>query len=115
MAYDEYLADRIRAAVAKTPDVVERRMFGGLAFLVARHMACGIVGNDLRLRLGEDGADAALDEPHSRPMDFTGKPMKSMVYAAPSGTKTDGALLAWVERATAHVGALPRKHEKSRQ
>lgn len=115
MAYDEHLADRVRAALATTPDVVERRMFGGLAFLVAGHMACGIVGNDLMLRLGEDGADAALDEPDTRPMDFTGKPMKSMVYVAPGGTETDAGLLAWVERATAHVRALPPKQDKSRQ
>src|ERR687898_941360 len=101
MAYDENLADRIRAALATTPDVSERKMFGGLAFLVAGHMACGIVGNDLMLRLGDD-ADAALDEPHPGPMDFTGKPMRSMVYAAPAGTEPDGAPLAWVKRATAY-------------
>jgi TfoX/Sxy family transcriptional regulator of competence genes len=99
MAYDEYLADRIRAAVAETPDVVERRMFGGLAFLVARHMACGIVGNDLRLRFGEDGADAALDEPHSRPMDFTGKPMKSMSTPHRAGLRRMGRCSpGWNER-----------------
>ena len=53
MAYDEHLAERIRAALATTPDVSERKMFGGLAFMVAGHMACGIVGDDLMLRLGE--------------------------------------------------------------
>ena len=90
-------------------------MFGGLAFLVAGHMACGIVGNDLMLRLGVDGADAALDEPHTRPMDITGKPMKSMVYVAPPGTEADAKLLAWVERATAHARTLPPKQDKSRQ
>jgi TfoX/Sxy family transcriptional regulator of competence genes len=114
MAYDEQLADRIRAALGTTPDVSERKMFGGLAFLVAGHMACGIVGDDLMLRLGDDGADAALDEPHTRPMDFTGKPMKSMVYVAPAGTETDAALLAWVKRATAHTRTLPPKQPKAR-
>jgi TfoX/Sxy family transcriptional regulator of competence genes len=114
MAYDEQLADRIRAALDTTPDVSERKMFGGLAFLVAGHMACGIVGNDLMLRLGEDGADAALDQPHTRPMDFTGKPMTSMVYVAPAGTETDAALRAWVKRATTHARTLPPKHPKSR-
>jgi TfoX/Sxy family transcriptional regulator of competence genes len=114
VAYDEHLADRIRAALATTPDVSERKMFGGLAFMVAGHMACGIVGDDLMLRLGEDGADAALDEPHTRPMDFTGKPMKSMVYVAPAGTETDPALVAWVKRATAHARTLPPKQDKSR-
>ena len=114
MPYDEHLADRIRAALATTPDVSERKMFGGLAFMVAGHMACGIVGEDLMLRVGEDGADAALDEPHTRPMDFTGKPMKSMVYVAPAGTETDAALLAWVERATAYARTLPPKELKPR-
>ena len=114
MAYDEQLADRIRAALATTPDVSERKMFGGLAFMVAGHMACGIVGEDLMLRVGEDGAEAALDEPHTRPMDFTGKPMKSMVYVAPAGTETDAALLAWVERATGYARTLPPKQPKSR-
>jgi TfoX/Sxy family transcriptional regulator of competence genes len=113
MAYDEHLADRIRAALAKTPNVSERKMFGGLAFMVAGHMACGIVGNDLMLRLGQHGANAALDEPHTRPMDFTGKPMKSMVYVARPRTETDAALLAWVKRATAHARTLPPKQHKS--
>lgn len=114
MAYDEQLADRIRAALAMTPDVSERKMFGGLAFLVAGHMACGLVGDDLMLRLGEDGADAALDEAHTRPMDLTGKPMKSMVYVAPAGTETDATLLAWVQRATAHARTLPPRQPRSR-
>jgi len=114
MAYDQHLADRIRAALATTPDVSERKMFGGLAFMVAGHMACGIVGDDLMLRLGNYGADAALDEPHTRPMDFTGKPMKSMVYVAPAGTETDAALFAWVQRATAHARTLPPRQDKAR-
>jgi TfoX/Sxy family transcriptional regulator of competence genes len=114
VAYDEHLADRIRAALATTPEVSERKMFGGLAFMVAGHMACGVVGDDLMLRLGEDGADAALDEPHTRPMDFTGKPMKSMVYVAPAGTETDAALVGWVKHATAHARSLPPKQDKSR-
>jgi TfoX/Sxy family transcriptional regulator of competence genes len=114
MAYDEHLADRVRAALDTSADVSERKMFGGLAFMVAGHMACGVVGDDLMLRLGEDGADAALDEPHTRPMDFTGKRMKSMVYVAPAGTATDAALLAWVKRATSHARTLPPKQDQSR-
>src|SRR5258705_13061975 len=74
MAYDQNLAERVRAVLIGTDAVTERKMFGGLAFLVGGHMACGIVGNELMLRLGNDGAEAALQEPHSRPMDFTGKP-----------------------------------------
>ena len=84
-------------------------MFGGLAFLVGGHMACGIVGTDLMLRLGEAGADAALDHPHVRPMDFTGRPIRTMVYVARQGIVADSALRRWVERAVEYVRALPPK------
>jgi TfoX/Sxy family transcriptional regulator of competence genes len=82
MAFDDRLADRVRDVLAAAPDVSERRMFGGLAFLVGARMACGVVGSDLMLRLGEAGADAALERSHVRPMDFTGRPMRTMVYVA---------------------------------
>jgi TfoX/Sxy family transcriptional regulator of competence genes len=109
MAFDEQLAERVRAALGDVPDVSERRMFGGLAFLVGGHMACGVVGDDLMLRLGEVGADAALDRPHVRPMDFTGRPMRSMVYVAPDGIGAERTLTEWVERAVEFASALPPK------
>jgi TfoX/Sxy family transcriptional regulator of competence genes len=84
-------------------------MFGGLAFLVNGNMACGIVGDDLMVRLGEDGADAALEDPHTRPMDFTGRPMKSMVYVAPAGFAREQELRAWVDRGVAYARSLPPK------
>jgi TfoX/Sxy family transcriptional regulator of competence genes len=109
MAFDDQLARRVRTLLAEVPDVSEQRMFGGLAFLVSGHMACGIVGSDLMLRLGEAGADAALDRPHVRPMDFTGRPMRTMVYIAAEGIVTDPALEHWVEHAVEYVRALPPK------
>jgi TfoX/Sxy family transcriptional regulator of competence genes len=109
MAYDEELAVRMRGVLAVTPDVSERKMFGGLAFMVAGNMACGIVGSDLMLRLGEEGADAALDQPHVRPMDFTHRPMKSMVYVGPEGVATDATLQHWVGKALAFASSLPPK------
>ena len=84
-------------------------MFGGLAFLVGGHMACGIVGDELMLRLGVEGADAALDEPHVRPMDFTGKPLSTMVFVEPAGLQSDQPLAAWIERALNFVRTLPPK------
>ena len=84
-------------------------MFGGLAFLVGGHMACGIVGDELMLRLGVEGADAALDEPHVRPMDFTGKPLSTMVFVEPTGLQSDQPLAAWIERALNFVRTLPPK------
>jgi TfoX/Sxy family transcriptional regulator of competence genes len=109
MAYDETLADRMRDALATRDDVTERKMFGGLAFMLAGNMCCGVIGSDAMLRLGEDGADAALDEPHTRPMDFTGRPMKAMVYVAAAGLDGDAAVQRWVDRAVAFAESLPPK------
>lgn len=107
MAYDEELAARARDALAERVEVGERKMFGGLALMVDGHMCCGVIGDDLVVRLGEDGADAALDEPHTRPMDFTGRPMKGYVYVAPAATATIDDVRPWVERALAFAGTLP--------
>ena len=109
MTFDEELAQRLRDVLAGVPHVSERRMFGGLAFLVDGHMACGIVGADLMLRLGEMGADAALDDPHVRPMDFTGRPMRTMVYIIAEGIVADRTLREWVGRAVDYVRGLPPK------
>jgi TfoX/Sxy family transcriptional regulator of competence genes len=109
MAYDEDLATRIREVLADRPDMTERKMFGGIAFMIGGHMACGVVDDDLMLRLGEEGADAALDRPHTRVMDFTGRPTKGAIYVEPAGTAGDGDLRAWIERALAFVATLPPK------
>jgi TfoX/Sxy family transcriptional regulator of competence genes len=109
MAFDQSVAARVRKTLARTPGVVEKKMFGGLAFLVDGHMCCGVLGTTLVLRLGEEGAAEALREPHTRPMDFTGKPMKSMIYVAPEGYGPDAALRRWVRQAVAFVSSLPAK------
>jgi TfoX/Sxy family transcriptional regulator of competence genes len=108
MAYSEELADRIRAVVGDD-GVTERRMFGGLCIMRRGNMVCGVTGESLMLRLGPDGADAALDEPHTRPMDFTGKPLKSMVFVEPAGIASDADLRAWIRRAEDFVATLPPK------
>jgi TfoX/Sxy family transcriptional regulator of competence genes len=84
-------------------------MFGGLAFLMNGHMFCGIVKNDLMLRLGDELAAAALKMPHTRPMDFSGKPMKSMIYVDASGLESDDSLQPWIESALKFVKKLPPK------
>lgn len=109
MAYDESLAARIRSALAPRNDIDERKMFGGLAFLMRGNMCCGVVADTLMLRLGNEGAAQALAEPHTRPMDFTGKPLKSMVYVAPAGIVADADLNRWVGRAVAFAETLPPK------
>lgn len=109
MAYDEELAARVRTAAAKQHlDLTERKMFGGLAFMLDGHMTVGVLGTDLMVRLGADGARDALHEPHVREMDFTGRPMKGMVFVEKAGTR--GAQLArWLAEAAEHVRTLPPK------
>ena len=109
MAYDEALAARVRAALTDRAGVSERRMFGGLALMQHGNMVCGVVGVRLMLRLGEAGADAALGEPHVSAMDFTGRPMASMVYVEPEGIADDRSLAAWLERALRFSETLPPK------
>lgn len=108
MAYDENLADRVRAILTAERSLSERKMFGGLAFMIEGHMCCGIVGSDLMLRLGPEGADAALTRPHVRAMDFTRRPMTSMVYVEPAGL-SGIALQRWVEKAATFAHGLPPK------
>jgi TfoX/Sxy family transcriptional regulator of competence genes len=108
VAYDEELADRVRIVLADEPGLTERKMFGGLAFMVNGNMACGIVQDELMLRLGAEGAEAALAEPHVRPMDFTGRPMTGMVYVGRE-VLGDAAVRRWVERAAGHARSLPPK------
>jgi TfoX/Sxy family transcriptional regulator of competence genes len=109
MPYDEATAERIRSVLKRTRGLTEKKMFGGIAFLIHGHMACGVLDKTLVLRLGNDGAAAALQEKHTRPMDFTGKPMKSMLYVEPTGFRTDEALKSWVRRAVTHARSLPPK------
>ncbi len=109
MAYDEDVADRLREAMKRRRGITEKKMFGGIAFMANGHMACGVVKDFLCFRLGEEGAAEALGEPHTRPMDFTGKPLKTMIYLDPPGFKKDADLKAWVDRALTFARSLPPK------
>jgi hypothetical protein len=108
VAYDEDLADRVREVLRAVEAVTERQMFGGLAFMLGGHMFCGVVRNTLMVRLGPDGAERALGQPHVRPMDFTGRPMKGMVFVEPGGLH-GAALREWVTAGAAFARALPPK------
>jgi TfoX/Sxy family transcriptional regulator of competence genes len=108
MAYDEDLADRVRAVLPATEPVTERQMFGGLAFMLGGHMFCGVVKDALMVRLGPEGADRALDQPHVRPMDFTGRPLKGMVFVGPAGLHGP-ALRRWIDAAAEYARRLPPK------
>lgn len=109
MSLDEAVAGRVRKALAGTPDVVEKRMFGGVAFMVRGNMCCGVIGDRLMLRVGPMGYETALLRPHARPMDFTGRPIKGMVYVETAGFASAGDLKGWIGRAMAFVLSLPAK------
>jgi TfoX/Sxy family transcriptional regulator of competence genes len=109
VAFDEALAERVREALIGRADVSERKMFGGIAFMLAGNMAVGIVGDDLMVRLGPEDAERALAEPHVRPMDFTGRPMKNMAFVDPQGTEADEDLAAWVDAGADYASSLPPK------
>jgi len=109
MAFDEAVAGRIREALAGAPDVAEKKMFGGIAFMLRGNMCCGVIGDRLMLRVGPAGYEAALSRPHARAMDFTGKPMKGLVYVEPAGFASPRDLKTWIERAMEFTLSLPAK------
>ena len=107
--YDEGLAERVRDLLALRDDVTERKMFGGIAWMVSGNMACGILGEDLIVRLGSDEGELALAEPHVRPFDFTGKPMTGTVFVEPAATAEPEDLAGWVEAGVGFASSLPPK------
>lgn len=109
MAFDEQLADRVRDVISVRDGVSERKMFGGLALMINGNMACGVIGDELMVRLGPEGAETALAEPGVRPMDFTGRPMKGMVYVESQVLGDDDALAGWVEAGAEFAERLPAK------
>ncbi len=112
MAYDERLAERIRSVLAASDNVTERKMFGGIAFMIGDRMAVGVIQDDLMVRVGPDAHGDALARPHVRPMDFTGRPMRGFVYVAPAGVVSDRDLVRWVEAGAAFAAAQPPKRRR---
>lgn len=109
MPYDEGLAERLREVFSTHKDVTEKKMFGGIAFMVSGNMCCGVVNDTLMARVGPDHFEAALKRPHVRKMDFTGKPLKGFVYVAPEGFESDEDLAGWVQVSLDFVTTLPAK------
>ena len=109
MPYDEGLAERLRECYAEIDSVAEKKMFGGIAFLVNGHMSCGVVKETLMVRVGPERYESALDRPHAREMDFTGRAMKGFVYVSPEGFESDDDLTRWVELSLQFVSGLPPK------
>jgi TfoX/Sxy family transcriptional regulator of competence genes len=109
MAFDSHLADRVRQRLGKRRGVSEKEMFGGLGFLLHGNMACGILGDEMIVRLGAEAGEEALREAHTRPFDFTGRPMKGWLFVEGEALDDEDALDRWVERAVQFVSGLPKK------
>jgi TfoX/Sxy family transcriptional regulator of competence genes len=114
MAYDEKLANRIRTLLGRSGEFDERKMFGGIAFMVDGHMCCGLIDKTLMLRVGAEAYNEALRRPHTRMMDFTGRPLKGFIYVDPPGLKTAAALASWLNRGLTFIqdlNATPRRRQ----
>jgi TfoX/Sxy family transcriptional regulator of competence genes len=110
MAYDEDLANRIRELLAGDPDVTEKRMFGGLAFLVGGNMSVSASGQGgMMVRVDPDENDALLTKPHTRPMEMRGRAMQGWLRVDPEGLRTKRELEPWVARGVAYARSLPPK------
>lgn len=109
MAYSEELAERIREVIYDRPSVAERKMFGGIAWMVNGNMACGTLGDDLMVRLDRDDADLAMSQEHVGPMEFTGRPMRGFITVEAAGVETDAELERWVDAGADFAESLPAK------
>jgi TfoX/Sxy family transcriptional regulator of competence genes len=111
MAFSEELAERIRRRLARRKGVEEKRMFGGVGFLLHGNLLVGVWKDSLIVRLGPEEGEEALKEPHVSEFDITGRAMKGWVLVAPEGVEEDDQLKDWIERATRFVRTLPAKEK----
>ena len=114
MAYDEKLAARVREHLVTRPGFSERKMFGGLCFMLNGNMCCGVETDRMMLRVGPEQYGATLAREGARPMDFTGRPMKGMVYVDTAYAKTSQALADWIDIAVGFTESLPAKKPKQK-
>lgn len=109
MTYDEGLAHRIRKRLRDRNGIAEKQMFGGLAFMLDGNMVCGVLDDALMARVGPDAYEDALEKPHAREMDYTGRPMTGLVFVDPAGIAGDDALEEWINQCLAFAESLPEK------
>jgi TfoX/Sxy family transcriptional regulator of competence genes len=109
MAYDPKLATRVRQALRRRREITEKEQFGGVGFLLRGNMACGVMGQDLLVRVGPQGHEAALKDRHARPFALTGKPARGWILVAPGGLRSGPALQRWVELGLEFARSLPPK------
>ena len=108
MTYNAEIADRVVKVLEGREGLTERKMFGGIAFMLNGNMCCGVTNDDLMVRVSAGGLEDALDQPHASPMDFTGRPMKGFVFVD-AGAVGDRVLRQWVQRGVIFAESLPAK------
>ena len=109
MAYDERVLERIRHILAGRTDVVEKRMVSGRSSMVGGRLCCGVTGSDLMVRVGPSAYESALAQPHTRPMEFAGRPLVGYVLVAPEGYRATTALETKLQQGIDFVSTLPAK------
>jgi hypothetical protein len=115
MTYDNGTAERVRGILAGRPDVVEKRMVGGLSFNVNGVMCCGVTGTALMVRVGHEAREQALGEPHVRPIEFAGRALAGFVCVDPEGFRTESALKTWVQRGVDFASTLAPEEPAARR
>jgi TfoX/Sxy family transcriptional regulator of competence genes len=115
VAYNEELAERVRELLADRTDVEEKKMFGGLTFMVGGQMCCGVLKGDLVVRIEPTDFESLVAQPHVRPFDFTGRPMQGIVYVDNNALSAPEALRMWVQRGTDYVTAHPKAASRRRR
>ena len=109
MAFDAKLAERVRDELGERAGIMEKKMFGGIAFLLNGNMCCGVHGEELIVRLAPEETDAMLAKAHTRLFDLTGRPMRGWILVAPAGLSTGAGLAGWVRLALDYANSLPAK------
>ncbi len=110
MAFDNKLAERIRKRLGKRAGLTEKKMFGGIAFLLNGNMCCGVHGQEMIVRLDPEETDKALSLRNTRVFDLSGgRPMKGWILVQPKGLATEDALAKWVGVAVKYASSLPAK------
>ena len=109
MAYDEDLAQRIRGSLDQVPGIVEKKMFGGVAFMVQGNMACGVHKDMLMVRVGPERYEEMMQLPETKPFDITGRPMKGWLLVEAGGLENEADLKDWLSQGVEFAQSLPPK------
>ena len=106
MAYNKNLAKRLQKAFQKYRGTASKEMFGGIAIMLNGKMCCGVIKNNLVVRVGPKNYEKVLTKPNVRPMDFTGRPLRGFVYVTPAGCKSSKSLAQWVSLGVSYVNSI---------